>query len=262
MTAFIPYAPDTDISLNLGPDPIILSEDDLNFLSAFIDSTYLIPDTLDQICESFVEDSQVHLADFLCAPLAKRLDEALRNRDLSDGLSDQSRSGKIPAHKSGTAGEAFWSIQGPPHKFRYCSLSGWSLKPKNITGALSVLSSAESSAEDILAVLQDILFPSPAFKTWLALAAKVIATSYAARARRFRPGLDYTLATSHDEQSILDVVLHLTPEVEAMVKPDGKGKGKAEDTEDEEEDEDEDSTGWAKGEWGGWDVRGRTFLQL
>lgn len=251
MTAFTPYSPDTDISLDIGSDLIILSEDDLNFLSAFIDSTYLIPDTLDQICESFVEDSQVHLADFLCAPLAKRLEEALLSRDSSDGLSDQNRSGKIPAHKSGTAGEALWSIQGPPHKFRYCSLSGRSHKLKTISDALSILSSAESSAEDILAVLQDTLFPHPAFKTWLTLAAKAVATSYAVRARRFRPGLDYTLATSHDEQSILDVVLHLTPEVEATAKPDGKGKGKAEDTEDE----DEDGTGWAKGEWGGWDVR-------
>jgi hypothetical protein len=34
---------------------------------------------------------------------------------------------------------------------------------------------------------------------------------YAVEARRFRPGLNYTLATSEEKDSRLDVVLGLTP---------------------------------------------------
>lgn len=60
---------------------------------------------------------------------------------------------------------------------------------------------------------------------------------YAVEARRFRPGLDYTLATAEVSDARLDVVLGLTPEVEVS----GKGKSKAE-------------ANWESGEWGGWEV--------
>jgi len=60
---------------------------------------------------------------------------------------------------------------------------------------------------------------------------------YAVEARRFRPGLDYTLARSEEGEARLDVVLGLTPEV----KVEGKGKGKEE-------------ADWESSEWGGWEV--------
>ena len=62
--------------------------------------------------------------------------------------------------------------------------------------------------------LERTLFPSTAFRTWLYNVAVLIAEKYSVKARRFRPGLDYTLATSDNTQSILDVVLGLTPTFE------------------------------------------------
>lgn len=65
-------------------------------------------------------------------------------------------------------------------------------------------------------------------------------------ARRFCPGLGYTLATSEEKEARLDVVLELTPQVngdnESRVT---KGKGKATAPR---------PTGWQTGEWGGWEV--------
>lgn len=65
-------------------------------------------------------------------------------------------------------------------------------------------------------------------------------------ARRFRPGLDYTLATSEEEEARLDVVLGLTPEVttdaDSVEGSTKKRRG-----------EEEEVKGWQSGEWGGWE---------
>jgi len=55
-------------------------------------------------------------------------------------------------------------------------------------------------------------------------------------ARRFRPGLDYTLATSEEKEARLDVVLGLTPEPRPL--KDGSNAPR----------------GWQTAEWGGWEV--------
>lgn len=56
-----------------------------------------------------------------------------------------------------------------------------------------------------------------------------------AEARRFRPGLDYTLATSEEKEARLDVVLGLTPEARSLKSGDKP-------------------RGWQAAEWGGWEV--------
>lgn len=231
----------------------MLTEEQISFLSAFIDPIYLRPDVLDQICQSFIDESTLDLKNFLCEPLAARLDVALRARDKADGLDGESRSGKIPSHTAGAEGEHAWLIRGPPHKLRYCTLPQSIQAAENDQAAFTALSSNQSSGEDVLGVLQNTLFPSSAFRSWLKIAARVITTGYSVEARRFRPGLDYTLATSNEEQSILDVVLHLTPEAVEDINHtvDAKRKGKANESDSDEE---EDLIGWAKGEWGGWEV--------
>ncbi|KAI9629247.1 hypothetical protein KEM48_011095 [Puccinia striiformis f. sp. tritici PST-130] len=54
------------------------------------------------------------------------------------------------------------------------------------------------------------LFQSSAFVKWLNLITTCIPTSHNVIPRRFRPGLDYTLATSNEEQ-LLEVHMSLTP---------------------------------------------------
>jgi len=75
--------------------------------------------------------------------------------------------------------------------------------------------------------------------------------SYEVEARRFRPGLDYVLATS-DKETKLDVVLGLTPPPPTLdsapaAGKKGKGKGKLKNVTTEDQDF------WPL-EWGGSDV--------
>jgi hypothetical protein len=173
----------------------------------------------------FVEESSLELHSFLSHDLARALEAGLRNLDVKDGL-DAERQKRIPSHAAGE--NEVWSIKGPPHKWRYCVLK------RRAKGALvaTVRPLARSSVNDILRSLQDELFPSPPFRAWLTLVSRLMPLRCHAEARRFRPGLDYTLATSEEKEARLDVVLGLTPEV----------KG------------DDAELGWTAGEWGGWEV--------
>jgi hypothetical protein len=62
---------------------------------------------------------------------------------------------------------------------------------------------------------------------------------HAVEARRFRPGLDYTLATSEEKEARLDVVLGLTPPVRV---------------ESDDETFNPSEVGWQSSLWGGWEV--------
>ncbi|KAH8113328.1 Oxoglutarate and iron-dependent oxygenase degradation C-term-domain-containing protein [Phellopilus nigrolimitatus] len=189
----------------------------------------------------FVEESSLELHKFLREPLASKLEAGLRARDRRDGLDHASRAGRVPPHTSGVEKDDkdAWQLRGPPHKARYCSLRSPS-SPSTSTNdadALAILSSPDSTPEQILQLLP---------------------LKYAVETRRFRPGLDYTLATSNNEQSILDVVLGLTSEPEIIKRKgkeesEGKGKGKAKAKKHVEDEEDEEPAGWGRGEWGGWE---------
>ncbi|KAI5123377.1 hypothetical protein M0805_006085 [Coniferiporia weirii] len=255
-TTYLPY-PDND-SLRM-PDSFFtpLTGDETSFLSAFLDPVYLQPKVLSGLAKRFVEESSLELHKFLCEPLAVRLEAGLRARDKKDGLDSESRAGRVPPHGSGfyEGAENVWTLRGPPHKARYCTLSSTSVAPKSgeDTDYLTIISSPKSTPEQILRVLQDTLFPSLAFRSWLAIVAKLCPLHYAVEARRFRPGLDYTLATSNDEQSILDVVLGVTPELVDTERNGKNGSGEKGKTRARDQEEDEEPTGWEKGDWGGWE---------
>jgi hypothetical protein len=211
-----------------------LSEEHIAFLSEFINPVYLRPRTMNSLAARFVEESSVEMHSFLSDDIASKLEAGLRKIDAKNKLGVD-RSGSIPSHDSGTSGG--WTIRGPPHKWRYCTLS-----PPSTTGPVAVARPrAAQSPIDIVRSLQEELFASPAFRAWLATVSKLVPLRYTAEARRFRPGLDYTLATSEDAEARLDVVLGLTPSVE------GPGGGKGVNEREEEK-------GWLSGEWGGWEV--------
>jgi hypothetical protein len=179
----------------------------------------------------FDVESNLQLHHFLSKELIAQLEPSLLDADLTDGLDSSTRNGRTTPHSAGVSGS--WTAQGPPHKWRYCTLG-------------SQPTETASQAEKILRQLQEELFPSAAFRAWLCILTRLIPLSHSVEARRFRPGLDYTLATSEDDDSRLDVVLGLTPQVkEEEEKTHGKAKAK---------EEDEESTGWQSGGWGGWEV--------
>ena len=192
----------------------------------------------------FAEESSLELHSFLSHPLAQSVEHLLRELDVQDGLGDD-RGGRVPPHTAGTNGS--WLIKGPPHKWRYCVL-----KPREGGRPVAAVAprAAHASSDEILRSLQDELFPSPAFRAWMAIVSRLLPMSYSTEARRFRPGLDYTLATSEEMDVRLDVVLGLTPGVKGAEVGDtsysGKDMALARAV--------QDVRGWQAAEWGGWEV--------
>lgn len=196
----------------------------------------------------FVEESSLELHSFLTNDLAEALEPRLRDLDLKDGLGPD-RGGRVPLHTSGisssSAPPSAWSVKGPPHKWRYCSL----VHPTPGRPATSITPlSAHPSPSEILRVLQDELFPSPAFRSWMAIVTKLLPLRHHVEARRFRPGLDYTLATSEESEARLDVVLGLTPNIIEEEEEEHGRRGRANKTKDAQ------PRGWSSGTWGGWEV--------
>jgi hypothetical protein len=205
-----------------------LTEAQISFLSSYINPVYLTPKAIKALTERFVAESSLELHKFLVDGLADKLRTGLAQRDEEDGLGPR-RHRRMPFHSSGT--NVQWRAKGPPHKARYCILSD--KRPSKRPDSPSYI--AEDSPEWIMRRLQDVLFPSPAFRTWLANVTSLLPMKHSVEARRFRPGLDYTLAISEEAESRLDVCLGLTPPVENTKNssPDGS---------------------WESGEWGGWEV--------
>lgn len=200
---------------------------------------------MNALASRFVEESSLELHSFLCNALAEAVEPRLRELDNKDGLGEN-RAGRIPSHSSGTQGG--WSIKGPPHKWRYCVL-----KPHEEGAPAEAVTprAASASSDEILRSLQDELFPSTAFRAWIAIVSRLLPVQYSVEARRFRPGLDYTLATSEEKEARLDVVLGLTPmPKEPEAEAPGVGKWSRE----------QQPKGWQAAEWGGWEVGVPTLI--
>ncbi|KAG0703850.1 nuclear protein [Suillus ampliporus] len=210
-TTFIEYS---DSSEPPHPDSPLGTEY-ISYLSKFLNPVYLQTRTMKALMTRFVAESNIELHHFLSASLVSKLEPDLA----------------IPSHTAGVSGA--WSPRSPPHKWRYCTLQGTTEPPRD--------------SDVILRQLQDEVFPSEAFRAWLSALTHLLPLSYAVEARRFRPGLDYTLATSEGDESRLDVVLGLTPQAE-VEENERRSNGKSKANEDDEE-----LHGWQAGEWGGWE---------
>lgn len=214
-------------------------EGDIEFLLKFLAPTYLTPDTLEQIQEHFDENSSITLANILNKKFSARLKEYISKKEAE----------RLPEESDKIEKETGWRVAKPPHKHRFLYLQ-----------------SEQSQEEDspIRELVEEFL-PSTQFRAWLAMATDCTIESHDVLARRFRKGLDYTLATGHEGKPRLELNFGLTPtpgwgdddeedaveEAQAEKKGNGaksngkkskskskeKGKGKAPAKEEKEEPE-------------------------
>ncbi len=122
------------------------------------------------------------LADFF---LAQRFPSATALAcDVMEGLGNWARPDYVAGCSQG------WKVRGPPHLLRYCELD-----------AISEASSRTKLGQVGLALhaLRDALC-SAAFVSWVERVCGVTVTGLVARVRRFRPGLDYTVAQHRQEK--------------------------------------------------------------
>ncbi|GAA5869360.1 hypothetical protein JCM16303_000441 [Sporobolomyces ruberrimus] len=221
------------------PLPTVPSSSDLTYLSKYLNSAYTSPKIIGHLRSQFVETSHLVLSDFLSPTIATELESLIKAKDLEveKGRRGVEVNGQkvnlIPAHSTGESTEQGWTVVGPPHLQRYLSLS--STAPSSTTAA----------AERLEVLLREIhdLFQSNAFAALLACLTSLLAVAHTTNVRRFRPGLDYTLARGEPAaseeaegeegpQAKLDVGLNLTPKQE----------------------KEEDQEIWEGGEAGAWDI--------
>ncbi|KAJ5591986.1 Prolyl 3-4-dihydroxylase ofd1 [Penicillium hispanicum] len=185
------------------------NETDLEFLVQYLAPSYLTPDIAEEMSEAFSNESSLSLERFLNEKFASRV---------SAYIEEQERQG-LPNSSGQIQTETEWTVARPPHKHRY----------------LYQQTSPGDAANPIKELL-NVVFPSQAFRKWLALITGVDhLTSHNFLARRFRRGADYTLASGYDgEEPRLEFTLGLTPTI---------GWEKQEDEEEEEGEEGNDGNG-------------------
>ncbi|KAM0791907.1 hypothetical protein ACM66B_004161 [Microbotryomycetes sp. NB124-2] len=232
------------------PLPLVPSPADIRDLERYINPIYFTEPIISQLRPRFVEESQILLANFLQPDLAKELERLIRAEDDKMELNRRSQfvggrmSNLIPSHDQG-ATETGWKLVGPPHIQRFCTLSSSS-------SSSSSSSTTTSTRQDrLVQLLQQVeqVMQTQAFRNLLSSLTNLLCVGYTTNVRRFRPGLDYTLArgeplassAAEDEgedlegqggEAKLDVGLGLTP------RPI----------------DDRDDDLWETGEVGGWDL--------
>lgn len=181
-------APTLPFSTYPADPPAGLTPSHIAFLAPFLAPSYLTASTLEKLSGQFVAASEIVLHNFLHADLASRLKAETEAADVRDYRVPKA----IPPQECGE-GDG-WVLQGPTSKHRYLSLT------------------STSSATPTLDSIRTKLLPSAAFRAWLSVVSSLAPTGYRAEARRFRRGLDYTLAGGEERtgEARLDVWLGAT----------------------------------------------------
>lgn len=202
-------------------DMTCLSKDDCSYLSKYINSTYLSQDSMVEIRDLFEFEASVQLRQFLNEEWIEKIKAAMAReqdnsppKDYAVGINDS------------------WKAVGPAHKQRFLEYIG------------------QDEGTSIGAILQHLkkhVFQSESFGRFLKLISSLgLPLGHRGRVRRFRPGLDYTIAHYGilTTQAVLDATVCFAA---------GKGDQTLEDEETGELMGSEDDTMWASGDVGGFE---------
>lgn len=203
-----------------------ISVEDKRFLSFFLNPAYLQTRTQAILFEKFGDESHILLIDFLKKELASQIEGALRGLDSRAGAMwwEHGPRSKVtpPSHQLGVDNEKGWAISGPPHRQRFLALQKAGANSKPLAANPMLPDEPPSDPSELLNLVQTALIPSPAFRHFVANVSQLVPIgSRPVQVRRFRPGLDYTLARS-DAEAVLDLTLDLTPDA---AKPALKAAG-------------------------------------
>lgn len=158
------------------PKKAKLTEKDIKKLSFYINPLYLTETSMRQINKRFCRDSSVQLKQFLRVELEDEILKRMIDSDEKEKLG----SGQVPYDHSGLS-ERGWSLVGPPHKRRYLRFQPSSDDREDSTGK-------------ILQSVRSALFRSKVFVKYLQILTSLSPIGSREEIRRFRPGLDYTVA--------------------------------------------------------------------
>lgn len=187
--------------------PAGLSDEDVAALKAAgINAAYLSPTTIAQVRAQFQENGSLQLYKLLNAKVLHPMMTAAIAADKEDCLGR----GAVPDHHAGVT--APWVLTGPPHMQRMMVLADKDAVNAAVSDTAAAAGDAEKRREKsllaaarVLAEVRDKLVCSPSFARLVSLITQHELTGQRVTARRFRPGLDYTVAMMPDDKPRIDV---------------------------------------------------------
>lgn len=165
-------------------------------LEKWLNPAYLTSDAINQISKQFRDTGSVQLQRFLRPELASAILAEASRADATDAKHSWVAEPGQAAYSVGMDREG-WNIFGPAHMQRYLQFHPTDCK------------SADGIGMKLSAVEQELL-KSEAFGNWISAIAGTAITGHSSEIRRFRPGLDYTVAHHgllESEASRLDATL-------------------------------------------------------
>ncbi|KAI8108949.1 hypothetical protein M9435_005366 [Picochlorum sp. BPE23] len=198
-------------------EPYTISAQDAEYLKQWINPMYLDGRGTAKIQEKFASDGSIHLINILNEETAEKVQKDMLQIDAEDGVGH----GKRPAYDAGM--KDGWTLRGPAHMQRYLEF----------TGDSSTQESTHRRLGSTMRELCDKVICSVPFANLIRSFTTLTMDGVNRREiRRFRPGLDYTVAhygiLTKDPR--LDVVLTFVDEASM------------------------DESSWADGECGGFEA--------
>jgi Rps23 Pro-64 3,4-dihydroxylase Tpa1-like proline 4-hydroxylase len=191
------YEPFSPVEQGGGADPgpeAELTPADLALLKEWVNPAYLEESAAAKVRARFEAEGSVQLRAFLRADRAAAVAAATAAADADARLGG----GRLPAHGDGAGGG--WAPVGPAHMQRYMRWEGSVEKSTGTadagaTTAADTPGAAEAAAAGrLLAAVASNLFASAAFARLVRRLTTLAFLGRRAEVRRFRPGLDYTVA--------------------------------------------------------------------
>ena len=172
---------------------LVLSSSDVDYLSKYMNPTYLTNTSIQEIRTRFEQDSSVQLRAFIQPQWLNQIHPAIMKEDEKVGNGKPALNYTIGVDKD-------WKVIGPAHKQRFLEY----------TGGSSESASPSLSAGHLMAQVRHKLLESNPFGRFLKCITSLgMPLGHRGRIRRFRPGLDYTVAHYGilTTQSVLDATL-------------------------------------------------------
>lgn len=177
-------------------EPTCLSDAESAVLAEWIVPTYLLPEQLAKIRARFEEVSSVQLRDFLISKSCDSIAGACRAADVEDGLNIDgaplyTAGLKRPGWKEVGTLQFKATLTLKSHR-RVATQVGPAHMQRYLRAHSEVAPETDSAARELTGLRQ--FLESEAFAAWMWVATGVRPLGRRGEARRFRPGLDYTVA--------------------------------------------------------------------
>lgn len=161
--------------------PYLLSEGDVEYLAQWINPVYLDGKGFEKIQKKFEEDGSIHLMNILNTKIADSIRDVMLQADAEDKVGN----GRCPDYTVGM--KDGWDLQGPAHMQRYLRYEGAEVSTSNTT-------SPHLQMGKLLSELLKNLISSVPFANLIRAFTTLSMIGCQGEVRRFRPGLDYTVA--------------------------------------------------------------------